>query len=533
MTTSAPSQLSLFGGVLTSSAAARPASPRQSQGSVVARLTSDGSGASSCEWWTSAPPVGSWQRTLLGSLLSTVGERWPGSSITLERVGTRSRYSRLRLRISGQVTVAPGCGSWPTVRASSDRTSARSLTMDGHWSAPSLGQAVELSEGTLPREVSSLEEIKSPAGRAMWPTAHGMGRDGHRHAGPTGCELGRAVTRCWPTARAEDSESCGAHVERGTAETLTAAARMWPTPDVGEVTGGRSRRGQSKPGRESLKAAVLWPTATAGDSIGSGNRNLPGSKAHAGTSLTDAVNGGQAPRRASPLATPSARDWRSGKASQETLDRNSRPLNEQALAWETPQTRGRKSTKAMTSSTNNGRRSGGGNSSTPGLEQQAELAAGIVPSEMVGVPLAPAARAFMGLTQLSPEAGPPDPVSLSASGRQRGSWATPISHEGSNRRTKPTPAQLCGEAGMQLAAQVHMATPPYSEAGPPDPENNSTSGRSRGSWATPDTGSTGWRDAPGRQGGASLPAQVRGQLNPAWVSQLMGLPDGWLEGVPA
>ena len=31
-------------------------------------------------------------------------------------------------------------------------------------------------------------------------------------------------------------------------------------------------------------------------------------------------------------ATPSASDWRSGKASQETLERNSRPLNEQVTA---------------------------------------------------------------------------------------------------------------------------------------------------------------------------------------------------------
>jgi hypothetical protein len=32
-----------------------------------------------------------------------------------------------------------------------------------------------------------------------------------------------------------------------------------------------------------------WPTATEGDSKSSGSRNLPGSKAHKGTSLTDAV----------------------------------------------------------------------------------------------------------------------------------------------------------------------------------------------------------------------------------------------------
>src|SRR6185437_3380729 len=41
---------------------------------------------------------------------------------------------------------------------------------DGHWSAPGLEQAVELSLGILPREVTSLDQIASPAARAMWPT---------------------------------------------------------------------------------------------------------------------------------------------------------------------------------------------------------------------------------------------------------------------------------------------------------------------------------------------------------------------------
>lgn len=47
-----------------------------------------------------------------------------------------------------------------------------------------------------------------------------------------------------------------------------------------------------------------WPTPTESDSASAGNRNLEGSKAHAGTSLTDAVTGGQAPRR--PSSTPDA-----------------------------------------------------------------------------------------------------------------------------------------------------------------------------------------------------------------------------------
>jgi hypothetical protein len=52
----------------------------------------------------------------------------------------------------------------------------------------------------------------------------------------------------------------------------------------------------------------LWPTPTVGDSESSGSRNLPGSSANAGVSLTDAVKFGNSntPR----LPTPAARDYR-------------------------------------------------------------------------------------------------------------------------------------------------------------------------------------------------------------------------------
>ena len=42
-----------------------------------------------------------------------------------------------------------------------------------------------------------------------------------------------------------------------------------------------------------------------------------------------------ASKAATPWATPSARDWRDGRASQETMDKNARPLNEQAV-WNMP-----------------------------------------------------------------------------------------------------------------------------------------------------------------------------------------------------
>lgn len=53
-------------------------------------------------------------------------------------------------------------------------------------------------------------------------------------------------------------------------------------------------------------------------------------------------------------------------------------------------------------------------------------------------------------------------------------------------------------------------------------------------WATPSARDPKQKDAPNRQGGPSLCGQIQnaGKLNPSWVSQLMGFPDGWLDGLP-
>ena len=172
-------------------------------------------------------------------------------------------------------------------------------------------------------------------------------------------------------------------------------------------------------------AVQLWPTATAQDCVGSGSAGYPavhpvtGNVRNVGTTLTDAANGLWATpsreerakrlrdgvelnlrlsaeaRKANLWATASARDWRSGEASEATHARNSRPLNEQ-------------------------------------------------------------------VTRLYCEAGPPDPESSSASGKRR-DWPT--------------------------ARAERFGAP----------------------------------DSHGR-------APIRGSLNPAWVAQVMGVPDGWLDG---
>jgi hypothetical protein len=90
-----------------------------------------------------------------------------------------------------------------------------------------------------------------------------------------------------------------------------------PTPNAQEGSGGGTLISKIKPGRQvHLRDWVkTWPTPIASDSRGSSGQQRPGKQVQ----LVDAVK----------FATPLSRDWRSGKASQATLNKNSRPLNEQ------------------------------------------------------------------------------------------------------------------------------------------------------------------------------------------------------------
>lgn len=80
---------------------------------------------------------------------------------------------------------------------------------------------------------------------------------------------------------------------RGRASLETMARKdLWPTPTTQDAA---NNGGAAQMERNSLplNAAInRWPTPTAGDAHSSGSRNLEGSKAHAGVSLTDAVKSG-------------------------------------------------------------------------------------------------------------------------------------------------------------------------------------------------------------------------------------------------
>mgnify|MGYP003139911806 CR=1 FL=1 len=90
-------------------------------------------------------------------------------------------------------------------------------------------------------------------------------------------------------------------ISRGRPSLDTMARKgMWPTPTGSDYKGADLARDENRSGKrhsgDLLVTAVarleMWPTPTAGDAKSSGSRNLEGSKAHAGVSLTDAVRTG-------------------------------------------------------------------------------------------------------------------------------------------------------------------------------------------------------------------------------------------------
>lgn len=159
------------------------------------------------------------------------------------------------------------------------------------------------------RPSAGTPSLETMARRGSWPTPStamnaGFTRDdekraavssgGHRR-GHCGNELLRRVeARAWPTPRAEDSESTGAH--RGSPDTLTSAVR-WSTPTTrdaespAKITRGAGSLDRGNELVRPLGLQVLWPTPCSTDANGAGSRNVEGSLAHAGVSLTDAVRG--------------------------------------------------------------------------------------------------------------------------------------------------------------------------------------------------------------------------------------------------
>lgn len=136
--------------------------------------------------------------------------------------------------------------------------------------------------------------------------------------------------RSWVTRLRQDSLQRRKSVRR----IAGSASSCWRTPRVADdncdrVTTQTLIRESQRPNHQVTlpMQARLWPTARATDGS-KGGLNQRGSSGDL-----------MLPSAAVQWPTPAARDWRDGRASEETLDRNSRPLNEVAVSmWQTPNT---------------------------------------------------------------------------------------------------------------------------------------------------------------------------------------------------
>lgn len=110
----------------------------------------------------------------------------------------------------------------------------------------------------------------------------------------------------------------------------------WPTPQQSDTSGGgQAKRSDGRANLNDFAMLAGWPTARATDAE-KNIRTIEGSMRE-----MERKGGPQDLMQAATLSawgTPAARDWKSGDASQETLDKNARPLNELAMlaGWSTP-----------------------------------------------------------------------------------------------------------------------------------------------------------------------------------------------------
>lgn len=152
----------------------------------------------------------------------------------------------------------------PTPRVTTNRSGRGAMVENQQWSAPGLEQVAEMAMGKLPHEFESVEEVPGASRSMLLPT---------------------------PVANPENPGAGGE---------LRAALEHGP--------GRRNETGVDSMGRPNTgRPSRMLPTPTAGDAASSGSRNLPGSKAHAGVSLTDAMTtgGSTTPRRGDPTSPPS------------------------------------------------------------------------------------------------------------------------------------------------------------------------------------------------------------------------------------
>lgn len=351
--TDAPGEVSSM-----SSQAASRVSPGVSRAPTKEPTTTATSGPIPFGWFAKYDPATSTWRMSQGSLLTLISDAYSGTwpKHGMMRAGVCWELSTLVRLTSGNAS-----GYWPTIRSPDGDCGGRGDLIQAVRGNPNthyqmrptpLSQDAQHAHAT-PYELTRSEEkdlLHVRVARKLWPTPdasvdHHGGRsrtvEGIHRRQATGKQLGlkdavvlfpsqtpvQPLDHQLPLFPTPSATSYGSN-QGGTAgrtgpvrPSLETMARqgMWPTPTVSESTG--AGQAPQKQGGMNLRTAVeLFPTPT-NSMITLAEMNQ----------ARFAGNGGKRPpyETAKDWATPTTRDHRSGKASEATTARNSRPLSEQ------------------------------------------------------------------------------------------------------------------------------------------------------------------------------------------------------------
>lgn len=284
----------------TAPPASGPAIPTSEHGATTTDpcFTPPGSSRSVVPPWCSS-------RTFLPGLLEDTSEA-SDQSYADWVTRSKARSSSVRRMLARHINASESSSSaiWPTPNAQ-EATGYMSGSNRDTW-RPTLSGAVQGKTAVLHQGRPSPEES------GMWPTPNV----------PNG---GRTMSE-------EDVTAKGATENGKRQVSLEMVTRMWPTATV---NGNHNRAGLSEKSGDGLAtAASAWPTprVTTSGSIASQKQM---ERIRSGEETLSGV--GKLELTAEMWATPATRDHRSGLASQETLERNARPLNEQMESmWGTP-----------------------------------------------------------------------------------------------------------------------------------------------------------------------------------------------------
>ena len=334
-------------------------------------------------------------------------------------------------------------------------------------------------------ELRSLERPTCESVFSLWPTAvanddnktpeghlamkQRMGERDGTGANRTAITSLAVKVQTWPTARAEDGESCGNHP--GVTDSLTGATRNWPTPNAHDATGARGpgfelTDGHYKP-HDLVKATDVWRTP---DSAGEGGPRNRQNSIGDGHQVTIAE---QAEHWKTPHGMSNV-DFR-GKVG----GCGGGEFAKQANQWQTP-------------ATDSFRSRGGERKDEMGLDQQARAFPLIAePTAYAITPTDHVTETTAGLPETDANTPKDSPTLMNL----KTNWQTPQSMDWKSGEIKPE------------TAAKHLGTRPLNEQvlspqAPPIPDGLTSSENAQTS---------------------------RRRLNPRFVEWLMGFPIGWTE----